>query len=162
MPATTSIIAIIGKNREIGKNNKLIWNIPEDMKRFKNLTQNHTVIMGRKTYESIGQKLESRNNIVISENKNYQAKGCSVVYSTKEAIEYAQEMEKEEFFIIGGAQIYKQTLPYANKLYLTIVDQEADVDTFFPDYSQFENIVKKEEKETGDGLRFEFLELTKE
>ncbi len=162
MPATTSIVAIIGKNREIGKNNKLIWNIPEDMKRFKNLTQNHTVIMGRKTYESIGQKLESRNNIVISENKDYQAKGCRVVYSIKEAIEYAQEMEKEEIFIIGGAQIYKQTLPYANKLYLTIVDQEADADTFFPDYSQFENIVKKEEKETGDGLRFEFLELTKE
>ncbi len=162
MPAITSIVAIIGKNREIGKNNKLIWNISEDMKRFKNLTQNHTVIMGRKTYESIGQKLENRNNIVISKNKNYQAKRCSVVYSIKEAIEYAQEMEKEEFFIIGGAQIYKQTLPYANKLYLTIVDQEADVDTFFPDYSQFENIVKKEEKETGDGLRFEFLELTKE
>ncbi len=162
MPATTSIVAIIGKNREIGKNNKLIWNIPEDMKRFKNLTQNHTVIMGRKTYESIGQKLESRSNIVISENKDYQAKGCSMVYSTKEAIEYAQEMEKEEIFIIGGAQIYKQTLPYANKLYLTIVDQEADADIFFPDYSQFENIVKKEEKETGNGLRFEFLELTKE
>ncbi|MFW5888360.1 MAG: dihydrofolate reductase [Patescibacteria group bacterium] len=156
-----SIIAIIGKNRELGKDNKLLWDMPEDMKRFKELTQGHAVIMGRKTYESIGKKLEGRNNIVITENKNYEAKGCTVVCSIKKAIEYAQEMDREEVFIIGGAQIYEQALPYADKLYLTVVDKEAEADTYFPEYSEFDKVIKEEEKETEDGLRYKFLELNK-
>jgi dihydrofolate reductase len=161
MPATVSIIAIIGKNRELGKNNQLIWDIPEDMKRFKELTQGHAVIMGRKTYESIGKKLEGRNNIVITENKNYEAKGCTVVCSIKKAIEYAQEIDPREVFIIGGAQIYKQALSYADKLYLTIVEQEAEADTFFPDYSEFTNVIKEEERETEDGVKYRFIEMTR-
>jgi dihydrofolate reductase len=154
-----SIIAIIGKNRELGKDNKLLWDVPEDMRRFKELTQGHAVIMGRKTYESIGKKLEGRNNIVITENKNYEAKGCTVVCSIKKAIEYAQEMDREEVFIIGGAQIYEQALPYADKLYLTVVDKEAEADTYFPDYSEFDKVIKEEKKETEDGIKYKFVEL---
>lgn len=154
-----SIIAVIGKNRELGKDNKLIWDLPEDMKRFKQLTQGHAVIMGRKTYESIGGKLEGRNNIVITENEDYEAQGCTVVCSVKKAIEYAREIEKEGVFIIGGAQIYKQALPHADKLYLTIVNQEAKADTFFPDYSEFDNTIKEEERETEDGMKYRFVEL---
>jgi dihydrofolate reductase len=117
--------------------------------------------MGRKTYESIGKKLEGRNNIVITENKNYEAKGCTVVCSIKKAIEYAQEIDPREVFIIGGAQIYKQALSYADKLYLTIVEQEAEADTFFPDYSEFTNVIKEEERETEDGVKYRFIEMTR-
>lgn len=157
-----SIIAIIGKNRELGKNNQLIWDVPEDMKRFRELTYGHAVVMGRKTYESIGKKLEGRNNIVITENENYEAAGCTVVCSVKKAVEYAQEMSGKEVFIVGGAQIYKQALSYADKLYLTIVDQEAEADTFFPEYPEFNNVVKEEKRETEDGVKYKFVELTKE
>ncbi|VVA44375.1 Dihydrofolate reductase [Candidatus Roizmanbacteria bacterium] len=159
-----SIIAAIGKNRELGKDNKLLWHIPEDFKRFKTLTSNHIVIMGRKTYESLPEKfrpLPDRVNIVVTRDLNYAVEGVIVCHSIEKAIEKGKKYEKKEIFIIGGAQIYSLGIKYADKLYLTLVDKEyPDADTFFPDYSQFNKIVF-EEKHQDDKYSYKFIELVK-
>jgi dihydrofolate reductase len=116
--------------------------------------------MGDKTFESIGNPLPKRTNIIITRNKNYRAKGCKITYSIKDAINLGKEIDKEEIFIIGGGSIYKQTIDLADKLYLTIVDDSPKADTYFPDYSQFKNIIYKKKIED-KGLKFKFLELTK-
>jgi dihydrofolate reductase len=142
-----SIIAVIGKNRELGKDNDLIWHLPGDMKRFRQITSGHPVIMGRKTYESIGHPLPNRLNIVISHKKNIA--GVTVVPSLDDAVEKARSaMGSEEIFIIGGGSIYAQAIDKADRLYLTIVDAAAPgADTFFPDYSRFTKIIAKESRE---------------
>ncbi len=157
-----SIIAAIGKNRELGKDNKLLWHIPEDLKRFKRLTQDHAVIMGRKTYESIGKPLPNRTNIIVTRDQSFRVPNCIIYHSFEDVIKAinTEEINGGEVFIIGGGQIYKQALPYADKLYLTIVDAENEADTFFPDYSTFKKIVYTETKESG-GYRFTFLDLEK-
>ncbi len=155
-----SIIAVIGKNRELGKNNKLLWHISKDLKRFKRLTTGHAVIMGRKTFESMGKPLPNRVNIVVSHNKDWTPLGCIVVNSLEEAIKTAKTTEKEEIFVIGGGQMYKQTIALADRLYLTVVDAEAPADTFFPDYSAFNKILHKENQES-DGYHYTFLDLIK-
>lgn len=152
-----SIIAAIGENKELGKDNKLLWNIPEDLKRFKELTTNHPVIMGRKTFESIGKPLPNRTNIVITRDKNFQVKNCLVVHSLEEAIELAKIKDNEEIFIIGGGQIYQQAINLADKLYLTIVKGNFGADTFFPDYSRFKKIVSRKEGQS-DKYKYTFLE----
>ena len=155
-----SIIAAIGKNRELGKDNKLLWHIPGDFKRFKELTSGHVVIMGRKTYESIGKSLPNRINYVITRDKNYQAIGCFIFNSLESAINFAKK-KTSEVFIIGGAEIYKQGIKYADRLYLTLVDKEfPNADTFFPDYSGFKKVVSEENHTSGD-IKFKFVELTK-
>src|SRR4051812_18030345 len=153
-----SAVAAISKNRVLGKVNDLIFKIPEDQKRFKDITNGHTVIMGRRTYESIGRPLPNRTNIVISRDANYKAPGCVVVNSIKEAIEKARlspssvpldgtsspsrgEDESMEVFIVGGGQVYTEALPITDKLYLTVVEQEAEGDAFFPDYSEFKKVI---------------------
>ena len=155
-----SIIAAIGKNRELGKDNKLLWNIPEDLKRFRKVTIGHAVIMGQKTYESIGQALPKRENIVLSKDKKFLAKNCRICHSIKEAIDEARKVEKDEVFVIGGGQVYKQFLPMADKLYLTMVDKSFEADTFFPDYSDFEEI-KEDGYGERDGLRYRFAVMEK-
>ena len=170
---TISIIAAIGENRELGKDNKLLWHIPEDLKRFKKLTQNHAVIMGRKTYESIGKPLPDRLNIIITRDKSYKPKSTvtpvnqlTVVHSLEQAIELAKKSRiydlgsiiKDEIFVIGGGQIFELAFPYAEKLYLTIVEGTYDADTFFPDYSVFNKIVF-EQKGEDKGYRFRWIEL---
>lgn len=159
---TISTIVVIGKNREIGNKNQLLWDLPKDMQHFKEKTTGHTVIMGSKTFESLNSKaLPNRNNIVIALDKDYQAPGCHVVNGLEESIEKAKKLEKnDEIFIIGGGSIYTQMLPFCNKLYLTVVDDEPEADTFFPDYSDFKTIVK-EEKTEDQGYNITFLELTK-
>src|SRR3989338_5923686 len=140
-----SLIAAIGENRELGKNNKLLWNIPEDMKRFRELTRGHVVIMGRKTYESIGRPLPNRINIIVTRDKKFgehvsinQLIGTFVAHSLEGAIKRAKPLTtnykllttSDEVFIIGGGQIYEQGIKYADKLYLTIVKGEFEADTF--------------------------------
>lgn len=156
--ARISIIAAIGKNRELGKNNKLLWHIPEDMKRFRQLTNNHAVIMGRKTYESIGKPLPNRTNIIVSKRRGWTPFGCVMVDSVEKAIEVGKKYSPDEIFVIGGGQIYSQALSYTDRLYLTIVEGTYDADTFFPDYSLFKKIIKKEVKES-NGYRYTFLIL---
>ncbi len=153
-----SVIAAIGSGRELGKDNQLLWHIPEDLKRFKKLTAGHPVIMGRKTFESLGRPLPHRVNIVISRDRNYQAQGIQVVDSLEKAINLAQSKKNEEVFIIGGGQIYNQAIGLANKLYLTVVEGNFEADTFFPDYSDFKKVVFKQCGEYSN-YKYTFLEL---
>jgi len=156
-----SMIVAVGKNREIGFNNKLLWNIPEDMKRFREITAGHVVIMGSKTYESIGRPLPNRINIVIAINGNYNAPGCFLVTSIEEALKIAKEKEEMgEIFIIGGGSIYEQFLSKACKLYITVIDDSSMADVFFPEYFEFKNIIYKKESEH-HGLKYTFFELTR-
>lgn len=139
-----SIIAAVGKNRELGKNNELIWRISPDLKRVKELTTGHPIIMGRKTFESIGKPLPNRTNIVISR-AQVCIEGCLVFDSLQKGIEAAKAIDTEEIFIFGGASIYEEALPLTNRLYLTVIDAEdKDADVFFPDYSEFTNVVAEE------------------
>ncbi len=128
-----SIIAAIGKNNELGKNNDLLWRISEDLKRFKRITSGHTVIMGRKTFNSINNKpLPNRRNIVITSNTSLSFPNINIVHSIEKAIELSKS--DNEAFILGGAEIYKQFIPYAYRMYLTRVHRAYDADTFFPSF----------------------------
>ncbi len=126
-----SIIVAIAENNAIGKDNKLLCHISEDLKRFKRLTTGHTIIMGKKTWQSLPVKpLPNRTNIVISDDKSDHFEGCITTYSIEEAIEKCTS--DDENFIIGGASIYNQFLNYSNKLYITKIHKAFDADTFFP------------------------------
>lgn len=127
-----SQIAAISKNYVIGKNNQLPWHLPADMHYFKETTQGHFVIMGRKNYEAEGKPLPDRTNIIITRKENFSAPGCFVFKTIDEALEYCQDQNQQEIFIIGGGEIYKQTLEITQRIYLTIIDIEIDGDVFYP------------------------------
>nr|MDD5838297.1 dihydrofolate reductase [Eubacteriales bacterium] len=149
---SVSMIAAVGKNLELGKNNDLIWHFREDMKFFKDTTMGHTVVMGRKTFESLPKALPGRKNIVISSNAEYQAQGATVVTSVEEALQIA---DNEEIFVIGGGKIYAEFLPYADKLYLTEIDAECeDADTYFPQFNKSEYIKEIINYYDIDGVEF--------
>lgn len=146
-----SIIVATAQNNAIGKDNDIPWYLPADLKYFKKTTLNHPIIMGRKCYESIGRPLPKRTNIIITRNQTYQAAGCLVVHSLDEAIAVASESAVEEVFIIGGGEIYKESLPLCHKLYVTEVAVDINNATvFFPrvDPSAWELI--KEESHLAD------------
>lgn len=126
-----TIIAAIAENNALGKDNQLIWHLPADLKRFKKVTSNHPVIMGRKTFESLGKPLPNRTNIIITRNVNFKAEGCVVVNSLQQAIEISKG--DEDPFILGGAEIYKQAIEIADKLDLTFVHHQFEADAFFPE-----------------------------
>jgi len=126
-----TIIAAIAENNALGKDNQLIWHLPADLKRFKKVTLNHHVIMGRKTYESLGRPLPKRTNIIITRDRNYAAKSCVVVHSLNEALVAAKSDENP--FILGGAEIYKQAIKIADILDLTFVHAHFEADAFFPE-----------------------------
>ncbi len=125
-----TIIAAVAKNYVLGKDNKLIWHLPADLKRFKKVTAGHYVIMGRKTYESLGKPLPNRTNIIISRNVTFKVDDCLVVNSLQKAIEAAKSDTNP--FILGGAEIYKQAITFADKLDITFVHHNFDGDAFFP------------------------------
>jgi dihydrofolate reductase len=130
-----SLIAALTKNRVIGKNNGLPWNLPDDMKYFMNTTKKHHVVMGRKNYQSIPEKfrpLPNRTNIVVSRQVDFHAPDCKVVDSLDKAIAIAKQNNEQELFIIGGAEIYKEAVPLADKLYLTEIETELVGDVYFP------------------------------
>jgi len=159
-----NIIAAIGENRELGKDGRLLWHISEDLRRFKKLTQGNIVLMGRKTFASIGKKLPGRINIIVSRQKNFKADGCLVFDSLTKGLVKAREIgrrEGKQIFIIGGGSIYSQTIDQADRLYLTIVEGKFAADVYFPDYSAFSKIISK--KEGGDGrYSYQFLVLEKD
>ncbi len=130
-----SIIAAVGREREIGINNDIPWRgqLPEDMQRFKDLTKGHTVIMGRKTFESIGRPLPNRRNVIITSNTEYSVpEGCWVFHSLQDAIQ-TLDTNEQEVFIIGGSQIYEQAMPFADKMHLTVIGESyPGADTHFP------------------------------
>lgn len=127
---TISIVVAISENRAIGKDNKLLWYLPNDLKHFKAITSGHTVIMGRKTYESVGKPLPNRRNIIITR-QDIKIEGCEVVNSIKAALELCRT--EREVFIVGGAEIYKQSLHLTDRIYLTVVHQQFEGDSFFPE-----------------------------
>lgn len=125
-----SVVAAVGRNRELGRDNSLIWKLPNDLRNFRRITTGGTVVMGRKTFESIGRPLPGRRNIVVTRNADFTHDGVEVVYGFDKAMEACHW----NCFVIGGADIYEQALPIAEKLYLTLVDGDFEADTFFPDY----------------------------
>ncbi|MEX2054053.1 MAG: dihydrofolate reductase [Candidatus Colwellbacteria bacterium] len=158
--AKISIIAAIGKyDNSLGSGGDLIWRLSVDLKRFKELTMGHPIIMGRKTFESIGRALPGRTNIVITRNSNYQAGGIEIVDSLEKAIEQASKVDDEEIFIIGGGEIFKESISLVDKLYLTLIDARAkDFDVLFPDYSDFTKKTFEENGEEG-GIKYTWVNL---
>lgn len=132
---TISIVVAISENKAIGKNNQLLWYLPADLKHFKSITTGHSVIMGRKTYESIGKPLPNRRNIIVTR-QDITIAGCEVVKSIEGAL--ALCAGEDEAFIVGGAEIYKQALHLTDRIYLTIVHQKFDADSFFPEINDDE------------------------
>ena len=146
-----SIIVAMGKNRQIGKDNKLIWHISDDLKNFKKLTLGHHMLMGRKTYESIGKPLPGRSTIIMSRNPDYKAEGCEVVSSLDEAMEIARSAGDEELVICGGEEIYKNSLAQTKRFYLSFVDYDGPADAYFPNYStETLNVIEEVNHEKSD------------
>ena len=156
-----SIIVAIAKNGVIGDKNTLLWHLREDMIHFRTITSGHPVVMGRKTYDSIGRPLPKRTNVVITRNTELQIEGCTMAHSLTEAVEMFDS--SEEVFIIGGAQIYNQAMPLADRLYLTIIDKEYEGDSSFPeiDYNSWRQI-SCEKFERGEAFEYPFSFITLE
>jgi dihydrofolate reductase len=154
-----SAIAAMDSKRGIGKDNQLLFKIPEDFKRMKELTFGHPIIMGRKTFESIGRVLSGRTNIIITRDATYEVPGAIICHSLEEAIKTAKERDPEEIFIFGGAQVFEEALPLIDRLYLTLVEGDFHADTFFPEYEPFFKKVLVEKHGESDSLKYKFLDL---
>ncbi len=158
-----SAIAAIGKNRALGFKNSLLWQIPDDMKRLRQLTDGQVLVMGRKTFDSIlairGAPLPNRTSIVITRDPEWSHEGVLVAHSIEEALEKAHEFKDKEIFIFGGAQIYEQALPYTERLYMTIIDDEKEADAYFPPYENlFTKKIKEEAREYNE-LKYTWIDL---
>jgi dihydrofolate reductase len=155
----TTIIAAAGKNNELGKNNTLVWHLPDDFKRFKALTTDHYIIMGRKTFESFPKPLPNRTHVIITRQKNYNATGCIVVENIEKALEIAPK--NQEIFIIGGGEIYNLAMPLADKIELTRVNANFEADTFFPEINLTEwKLTNEEFHPKDDKHQFDFTYQT--
>ena len=156
------VVAISRKRRAIGMTGKLLWHIPADMKRFKVLTLGHPVIMGRKTFESIigylGKPLPGRANLVVTRDPDYAYEGAETFTSIEAAINRAHELDTEEIHIGGGSEIYKQVLPYTDKLYLTLVDDEPEADSYFPEFENEFVAIEKHPQAEHNGLHYEWVD----
>ena len=173
-----SIVAAIDEKNGLGKNNDLLFKIPEDFKRMKEITTGHPLIMGRKTFESIGRVLPNRTNIIVTRDSDYSFEGAVVSGSLEEALEesskyhekdkkiintkYLIQNTENEVFIFGGGQIFKEAIEkgLVDRLYLTIVEGDYGADVFFPDYSEFIKVISDEKREA-DGYKYRFLTLEK-
>lgn len=158
-----SLIAALGHSNVIGKDNGLLWHLPDDLKRFKQLTLGHPVIMGRKTWESLPEKyrpLPGRTNIVITRDVTYEAEGAVVAHSVPEAFQKAKDAEgADDVCVIGGGEIYRATLPFATRLHLTLVDDPTPGTVTFPDYAhEFKKEVSREAHEE-NGMRYDWVTL---
>ncbi len=151
-----SIIVAKAQNNIIGKDNKLLWHIPEDLKRFKDITTGHTIIMGRKTFESLGRVLPNRKHIVFTQNSDFKVndENVKIVHSMLEIQEYIEN--KEENFVIGGAMIYNLLMPYVNKMYITEIHKDFEGDTVFPKINL--DIWKEVSREKGEDIEQNDLE----
>jgi dihydrofolate reductase len=138
-----TIVVAIAENYAIGKNNQLLWHMPADLKHFKNITTGHTVIMGRKTYDSVGKPLPNRRNIIVTR-QEIKIEGCQVVNSIEEAL--ALCADQQEVFIVGGAEIYKLAMSKTDRIYLTIIHHSFDADTLFPeiDYMEWKETARED------------------
>ena len=167
-PKISIVVAITKKNGCIGNGAHLLFRISDDLKRFKQITSGHAVILGRKTYQSIGKALPNRSNFVVTRNKSFTAPDAFVVLNIEEAIEKAWGIETKnnpndpEIFLIGGGEIYAQGLPFTQKLYLTLVESDASGDVFFPLYPEFTKETFREDKiDEKTGLKYKWLDLAR-
>ncbi|MGG0657442.1 dihydrofolate reductase [Rummeliibacillus pycnus] len=152
-----SFIVAYDENRVMGYNNSMPWHLPGDLAYFKKTTMGKPMIMGRKTFESIGKALPGRTNIVITRDLNYNAEGIIVVHSFEEALEVAEKEEKE-IMVIGGEQIFRLALPIADVLYVTKIQHAFQGDTFFPEFSdEWKKVSESEEFSTKDGIKFSYI-----
>ena len=155
-----TIVVAIGENNAIGKNNELLWYLPKDLRHFKTITKGHTVIMGRKTFESVGKPLPNRRNIIITRNTDLAIEGTEVVHTIEEALELCKQ--DEEVFIIGGAEIYKMAMQHTDKIYLTVVHEHFEADAFFPEIDHnlwLETASEKHLPDDKNNLSFTFSTL---
>ena len=157
-----SLIVAMGTQRQIGLNNQLPWHIPEDLKNFKSLTMGHHLLMGRKTFESIGRPLPGRTSIVLTRQKDYAPAGCLVVSSVNQALELAKKRGEQELFVCGGAQVYTHTIIQADRLYWGRVDYSGPADTFFPPFEhlswEYSSLKKYPELNNSPAWSFQVLE----
>lgn len=147
-----NIIVAMSKNRVIGDSNTLIWHLPEDLKRFRQLTTGNTIVMGRKTYESIGKPLPNRRSIIITRDPDYSVEGCEVVNSLEEAL----LLSNSDCFIIGGGEIYRQSIDIADRIYLTLINKEFEGDTSFPEIKDWVEV--SSENFVTDDFGYSFIE----
>ncbi len=154
-----SLVAAMAKNRVIGKDNQMPWHLTADLKHFKSVTMSKPIVMGRKTFESIGRPLPGRENVIISRNKDYAVDGCIVVHSIEDAL--ALLTDYEEIMIIGGGFLYSQIIEQADKLYLTFIDLEVDGDTHFPEFEHL-NLIEtcrvKHQKDEKNPYDYQFVD----
>ena len=153
-----SLISAIAKDRGIGYQNKLLVHLPADLKHFKSVTSSHMVIMGQTTYESMGKALPNRENIVLTKDQNFTLDDARVMYSIDDALAYANNSGEAEVFFIGGASIYAQSIKFADKLYLTLIDQTYPADTFFPEYENDFELLEESEVYDYNGLKFKYTQ----
>lgn len=153
-----SIIVAMDEKRGIGKKNTIPWHVPGELKRFKEITMPHPMIMGRKTFESIGKVLPGRPHFIITRDTNYNVAGATICHSLDEAINKAKELDGEEIFIIGGGEIFKLAMPYVDRLYVTRIKGDYGADVFFPDYSEFKKNISQQDMET-ERYRYTFFIL---
>ena len=157
-----TLVVAMGQKNEIGKANQLLWHLPKDLKHFKEITTGHPIVMGRKTYESIGKPLPNRTNIVVSRKTDWFQEGILIVGSLKEALKFAKKID-EEVFVIGGGNIYEQTIELADKLEVTLVKAELEADTFFPKISsKIWNKISEECHEKDEANEYDFCFQTYE
>ena len=155
LPARISIIAALGRNRAIGRGNAMPWRLPEDLKRFKRLTMGHAVIMGRRTFESIGSPLQGRSNIVVTRSRDWSSSGCITVHSLDAALVAAGD--RSGVFVIGGAQIYALAMPLVQRLYLTEIARDFEADAFFPEFERSRwREVSREQGSSGGAESFDY------
>lgn len=151
-----AIVVAVAENNVIGKDNQLIWHLPSDLKHFKNITMGHPMLMGRKTYESIGKPLPGRTTIIITRQPDFNAEGCIVVNSIQEAISEAKQLD-EQAYLIGGAEIYRQALDVTDTIYLTRIYHSFEGDTFFPEIKEDEwQKVSEEHHEPDEKNRYPY------
>jgi dihydrofolate reductase len=159
------VVAMSRQKRAIGNTNKLLWHIPDDLKRFKEKTLGHPIIMGRKTFESIvailGKPLPGRQNIIITRNADYSYDGVVIVSSLEEGLAKARTIDQEEIHIGGGAEIYTQALPFTDKLYVTFVDDEPQSDTYFPEFEDTFTPVATHESRELNGLHYQWIDYVR-
>lgn len=156
MPPRLSVIAALARNRVIGRDNSLPWHLPEDLKHFKVLTMGHHIVMGRKTYESLGRLLPGRTTVIVSRNPDYAVPGAIVVTSLRQALSACAN--DPEIFLIGGAELYQQSLALADRLYLTEIDAEFEGDAYFPEIAPGDwHEIARERHVSSSGLAFSFV-----
>lgn len=160
-----SLIVAMGKNNQIGLNNKLLWSIPSDLRQFREFTSGRHILMGKKTFESIGRPLPKRVNMVLTRDTSYAPDGVEVFHTIDDALRKAREDGETELFIIGGGEIYRQTLGIANNIYLTRVDYDGEADTFFPEigpeWLELPDTVRTHRKENEGDYNWEYVRMVR-